>query len=96
MLLICKSKVIDLNKFETVRCRASLTGDGFPVEATRHENGFLGPVFISEEIIRFENADAAKRLMKDITRNWIKKRDVFDVVKWLKDNKSLLTKESVR
>lgn len=31
MKIICNNKVIDLDKFDTVTCRESLVGEGFPI-----------------------------------------------------------------
>lgn len=43
MKIICNNKVIDLDKFDTVTCRESLVGEGFPIEAVRKEaSGFFG------------------------------------------------------
>ena len=39
MKIICNNKVIDLDKFDTVTCRESLVGEGFPIEAVRREVG---------------------------------------------------------
>lgn len=39
MKIICNNKVIDLDKFDTVTCRESLVGEGFPIEAVRREAG---------------------------------------------------------
>ena len=54
MKIICNNKVIDLDKFDTVTCRESLVGEGFPIEAVRREVGgfFGGSEKITEEICR--------------------------------------------
>lgn len=45
MKIICNNKVIDLDKFDTVTCRESLVGEGFPIEAVRREaGGFFGGI----------------------------------------------------
>lgn len=87
MKIICEDKVIDLSKFETVSYRESFLGssEGYPVEATRHEqSGFLGgTTTVSEEIIRFRDEESAKKLTKAIAKKWIEKADFFDVEEWL-------------
>lgn len=89
MKVICKSKVIDLNKFETVRYRESLLGssEGYPVEAVRHEvHGglFSGTSTVTEEIARFVHVEGAECLVKAITKDWIAQKKSFDVLEWQK------------
>ena len=51
MKIICNNKVIDLDKFDTVTCRESLVGEGFPIEAVRREaGGFFGGIIESSVI----------------------------------------------
>ncbi len=87
MKIICKDKVIDLSKFETVRYRESFLGNssGYPVEAIRNEtsNGlFGGTCTVTEEIARFSHKEGADALVKSITNAWIEEAKLFDVLKW--------------
>ena len=90
MKIICKNKVIDLSKFETVRCRVSLLGReyGYPVEAIRHESsgGLFGGIgTVEEEIIRFKKEELALELVKEISEKWISGEKLFDVNKWIEE-----------
>lgn len=86
MLLICRDKTIDLNKFETVTYAENIITRGYSVMATRNGRGFLGmSSLISEEIVCLKYEKDAEELVQDITRSWIKKKDVFDVAKWIKE-----------
>lgn len=84
MFVICKNKTIDLSKFETVRYRESLMGSeyGYPVEAIRHESGFLGVTTVTEEIARLKYEMGASALVTSITNAMIAKKDVFYVEEW--------------
>lgn len=85
MKLVCFDKIINLDKFESVRYRAGL-GGGYPVEAVRHEvaGGFFGgETTIEEEIVRFSHERTARALVKAITNSWLANEQSFDVEKWL-------------
>lgn len=87
MKIVCKGKVIDLSKYETVKCRESLLGSsqGYPVEATRKEvsKGLFGGTYTaSEEIARFVHRKGAEALVGAITNAWINGDSSFDVEKW--------------
>ena len=81
MKIICKDKVIDLSKFETVRTRESFFGEseGYPVEAIRHYGGIS---IATEEIARCTSKENAEELVKAITDSWIKEEKFFDATKW--------------
>lgn len=83
MLIIKENKIIDFSKFETVRYRESLVGDGFPVEAIRRETGFWGATTVEEEIARFQIEKDASQLVKAIAEKMVKNEDVFDVDEWM-------------
>ena len=72
MKVICDDKLIDLNKFDTVGCRESWIGEGFPVEAKRREaGGLFGAEVITEEICRMKTMENAEKVVKKITESWI-------------------------
>lgn len=89
MKIICKDKVIDLSKFETVRYTESLLeSDNYPVEAIRHEASggiFGGTTTVTEEIACFIHKEGAISLVKEITNKWIAEEKSFDVEKWLNE-----------
>lgn len=83
MKIICNNKVIDLDKFDTVTCRESLVGEGFPIEAVRREAGgfFGGSEKITEEICRMKNGVCRGSFEKDYWkldkwRRWSNKKSV--------------------
>ena len=85
MKVVCSDKIINLDKFESVQYRASLLGDGYPVEATRHETGgrlFGGVATATEEIARFPHECTARALVSAIAESWLANEQVFDVKKW--------------
>ena len=77
-------RVIDLDKFDSVRCRESLFGpdSGYPVEAARSEASFWGTVEVTEEIARPIDKLCAKMLVADISTAWTEGKAVFDVDAW--------------
>ena len=90
MLIVCRDKVIDLSKFETVRCKKILVQAGeldeyfYPVEAIRQESdGQGGVITISEEIIRFKEKDVAEEFINLIVTKWVAGTEAFDI-EWKK------------
>ena len=97
MKIICSNKTVNLDKFENVGYRASLFGDGYPVEATRHEGtgGLFGGIgTVTEEIARFPHECTSQALVKAITDSWLANEQVFDVGKWKREKAPLYTPES--
>lgn len=87
MLIVCKDKVIDLSKFETVRWKEILVQAGeldeyfYPVEAIRQESDGQGSVItISEEIIRFKEKDVAEEFINLIVKKWVAGTEAFNVM----------------
>ena len=87
MLVVTENRTINLDKFEAVRYRESVCGNGYPVEAIRYESGFLGRSVIESEIIRFESEKNAKSIVKAITEAWINGDNSFYVEEWLNKDK---------
>lgn len=87
MKVVCRDKVINLDKFDSIQCRASLIGDGCPVEAIRHVMGcgmvFGGVTTVTEEIARFKHESVAVALLKAIKDSWAANEEAFDVEKWI-------------
>lgn len=94
MKIICNNKVIDLDKFDTVTCRESLAGKGFPIEAVRKEaGGFFGGIEITEEICRMTKMEYAEAVLKKITESWINEEafiSIDEVIKNLQEVKQQL------
>lgn len=92
MKIICKRKVIDLPKFETVRYRESLLGssEGYPVEAIRYEASrgiFGGQITVAEEIVRFKDEEDSQKLTGVIAEKWVTGEDAFNVDEWIREVK---------
>lgn len=90
MMIITSSKIINLDKFESVQCRQSFFGAdyGYPVEAVRHDStggGFFGNsgITVTEEIARPTSEQCAKQLVADISNAWINGQKAFNVAEWL-------------
>ena len=77
MKIICNNKVIDLDKFDTVTCRESLVGEGFPIEAVRKEaSGFFG---------RMKKMEYAEAVLKKITESWINEEAFISIDEVIKN-----------
>ena len=87
MKIICNNKVIDLDKFDTVTCRESLVGEGFPIEAVRKEvGGFFGESEeITEEICRMTKMEYAEAVLKKITESWINEEAFISIDEVIKN-----------
>lgn len=87
MKIICNNKVIDLDKFDTVTCRESLIGEGFPIEAVRREAGgfFGGSEKITEEICRMKKMEYAEAVLKKITESWINEEAFISIDEVIKN-----------
>lgn len=87
MKIICNNKVIDLGKFDTVTCRESLVGEGFPIEAVRREaGGFFGGIEkITEEICRMKKMEYAEAVLKKITESWINEEAFISIDEVIKN-----------
>ena len=94
MKIVCSSKIINLDKFESVQYRESFWGNEYPVEAIKHETSgglFGGTVEVDEEIARFSHESTARALVKAITDSWLAEETFFDVEKWIDEKAPLYT-----
>lgn len=90
MKVISNGNVFDFDKVTKLNYRASVVGDGYPIEIKYLSNGLFND---STELTRVPTAHLAYQLVCVLTENWALNTPVFDVDKWLSENSSVCTEE---
>lgn len=84
MKVMTSTSVIDFEKVVKLSYRESALGNGYPVEICCAEGGLFDSAV---EIARLTTKRNAYQLVCAITADWAAKQPVFDIGKWLRDNK---------
>lgn len=81
MLLVMRTKMIDLSKFDAILCRSSFLGEGYVVEAIRHEHNSVA----SEDIESFKTEKSATLLISAIASKMAFGEELFNFDDWAKN-----------
>lgn len=82
MILVMQTKMIDLSKFDGVRCDSSFFEDGYVVEAIRHQHtNFVA----RESIAKFKTEKSASLLISAIASKMADGFELFNLDEWAKD-----------
>ena len=83
MKVISNGRTFDFDKVVGLSYRASIVGNGYPIEIKIAQTGPFNDVI---EIARAPTAKCAYQLVCTITENWASNIPLFDVDKWLSEH----------
>ena len=82
MVVISNGEAINFNDVSRVFYRASVFGDGYPIEIKRKRGGLFNDAV---EIARVETQKIAEALVREIAEKWGENAPVFDIDSWVRE-----------